>query len=112
MEECVICFGKLDSSVTLKCSHKFHKRCINQWKNKSNTCPTCRRPILIIKTNHAYFSKIPDFLSQYTYSPKETVPEYTYIPSEYNSLYTYDVRSEYQTPDGTSTSITLVTSST
>ena len=29
----------------LECNHKFHKKCLFKWLNKSFTCPLCRSPI-------------------------------------------------------------------
>jgi hypothetical protein len=47
-EECPICleiFGELDEDLllcTLKCGHSYHKRCVNDWLSKDNSCPNCR----------------------------------------------------------------------
>jgi hypothetical protein len=51
-EECPICleiFGELDDDsllCTLKCGHSYHKKCLNDWLFKDNTCPNCRISIL------------------------------------------------------------------
>lgn len=29
----------------LQCNHKFHKKCLFKWLNKSFTCPLCRSPL-------------------------------------------------------------------
>ena len=44
---CSICIDVIDEkTITLKkCGHTFHKFCIQQWYQKSNTCPLCRRII-------------------------------------------------------------------
>ncbi|KAG8035158.1 hypothetical protein G9C98_001648 [Cotesia typhae] len=45
--ECIICmepiikFGKVPS-YTLRCKHTFHKKCIKNWFNQNQSCPTCR----------------------------------------------------------------------
>ena len=43
---CSICLNpvrKTRGSSELRCSHLFHKKCINEWKTKgSATCPECR----------------------------------------------------------------------
>ena len=50
-EECSICGVQMSEGdhMTAPCGHKFHRRCINQWKNSgrsmSNTCPLCRAPM-------------------------------------------------------------------
>ena len=51
-EECPICleiFGELDDYsllCTLRCGHSYHKKCLNDWLFKDNTCPNCRISIL------------------------------------------------------------------
>ena len=53
---CSICLEELDRNIlTIKCGHKFHKKCFRKWetasKNKNNindtniTCPLCRTTI-------------------------------------------------------------------
>lgn len=47
-EECPICleiFGELDDDTllcSLKCGHSYHKKCVNDWLSKDNSCPNCR----------------------------------------------------------------------
>lgn len=51
-EECPICleiFGELDDDLllcTLKCGHSYHKKCVDDWLSKDNSCPNCRIKIL------------------------------------------------------------------
>ena len=50
MEECLICLNPLRSSrprgpSELPCGHNFHRRCIEEWRQTSSTCPTCRHPL-------------------------------------------------------------------
>jgi len=40
-EKCSICF-EVNNDVKLRCGHPFHKTCIDQWLESSNTCPLCR----------------------------------------------------------------------
>ncbi len=45
INSCSICqesFNESDDVNILVCKHMFHKDCINQWLNRSNTCPLCR----------------------------------------------------------------------
>ena len=44
--ECSICLGEENLNKTLSCGHKFHSKCIKEWREKgSNTCPICRAEI-------------------------------------------------------------------
>ena len=110
MGDCVICFDKLDSYVTLKCTHKYHKNCIKNWQKKSNTCPNCRKQIIIIKNNYAYLDKI-DISPKYTYCPKKYISTYAYTPSDYNSLYNYEIPeyNSFEIPEEINTPSTLLT---
>lgn len=41
---CAICtdsFAVNDKLIRLPCQHAYHKNCIVEWLNKSNTCPLC-----------------------------------------------------------------------
>lgn len=58
-DKCTICMDeiKMSESVTLKCSHTFHKKCFSKMvclNNKSDTfCPLCRQDIdgkLLVET--------------------------------------------------------------
>lgn len=50
---CSICLEEFSSSKasgfeftrSLDCKHVFHGNCINQWLQKHNSCPLCRRPL-------------------------------------------------------------------
>lgn len=48
-EDCSICYETTKDSdiVKLKCEHIFHKKCIEQWVEKSGTCPLCRYNIFL-----------------------------------------------------------------
>jgi hypothetical protein len=42
MDECVICLEDSDIDIIrLKCSHRFHKKCIEQWILQKKECPIC-----------------------------------------------------------------------
>ncbi len=48
--KCSICFEKFNNDEEqLKCSHIFHKKCIDEWKKEQPTCPICRYEIEGIK---------------------------------------------------------------
>ena len=53
MNICVICFEPIKSCTIykLECSHQFHNKCILKWKKINNTCPICRKKIIIKKNN-------------------------------------------------------------
>ena len=43
--QCSVCLESInvgDVCVELRCSHKFHLRCIERWCESHNTCPMCR----------------------------------------------------------------------
>ena len=47
-EQCVICLENMDDKkrlLLLDCEHTFHKECIDDWLNNSETCPTCRQNV-------------------------------------------------------------------
>jgi hypothetical protein len=43
---CAICLKKISLNKNCKvlpvCNHKFHIKCINEWLDKNNSCPSCR----------------------------------------------------------------------
>ena len=48
MEVCPICLDEIKDNERyqlLRCSHVYHKKCILEWLDRSNTCPTCREII-------------------------------------------------------------------
>ena len=49
METCSICLDEIQENERyelLRCPHVYHKKCILQWLEKSNTCPECRQIII------------------------------------------------------------------
>jgi len=49
-EDCLICMekyklGELKRKIP-KCSHYFHKKCIDKWLKKKGSCPVCRCNLL------------------------------------------------------------------
>jgi hypothetical protein len=48
LEECSICYGTMlypRLTKTLRCGHKFHRKCINKWTATNPSCPFCRTSI-------------------------------------------------------------------
>ena len=46
LEECSICLDVIEQNRReLKCTHNYHKECIEKWLEKSNKCPLCMRDI-------------------------------------------------------------------
>lgn len=46
--KCLICleeFGDGDDVMTLPCLHIYHKKCVEQWLGRDNSCPVCKTPI-------------------------------------------------------------------
>lgn len=50
--QCMVCLKEFDgydfSFKKLKCGHKFHMKCINEWTIHSKSCPICRKEINIV----------------------------------------------------------------
>lgn len=42
---CVICMSSRYTKIKLQCSHIFHRKCIQEWSNWKQTCPTCQAPL-------------------------------------------------------------------
>ena len=47
---CIICFDALDggdhmTSSSCKCVGQYHIACLEKWRTRSNTCPTCSRAL-------------------------------------------------------------------
>ena len=53
MTECPICFKK--ANYTTKCNHCFCKKCLYKW---GNTCPLCRRYIMLDYPNTRAMSRL------------------------------------------------------
>jgi len=47
--KCSICNDPFEEPVTTRCDHTFCYKCIEQWINTNNSCPTCRSRISNIK---------------------------------------------------------------
>jgi hypothetical protein len=48
LEECPICYGTMlypRLTKTIRCGHKFHRKCIEQWNATNSSCPLCRTSI-------------------------------------------------------------------
>jgi hypothetical protein len=46
LEECSICLDVIEKNRReLKCTHNYHKECIEKWLEKSDRCPLCMRNI-------------------------------------------------------------------
>lgn len=46
LHECSICMEDITAETehVIPCRHKFHSKCIHDWKKMNDTCPLCRRP--------------------------------------------------------------------
>ena len=71
--ECTICFENPKQEKKLQCGHAFCPECIKRWKQCSDSCPMCRRPIArkywrnvcaIKKDNHSFLKHL-QFLIKY-----------------------------------------------
>jgi hypothetical protein len=48
-DTCSICLDKYREGLykrTLVCNHSFHKKCVDKWFKKEQTCPICRKKCL------------------------------------------------------------------
>ena len=46
LKRCPVCLEEFEDQAEvkfLKCLHRFHKDCINQWLNNSTVCPVCKK---------------------------------------------------------------------
>lgn len=72
-DDCVICLSCIDKhhqiSIT-PCKHVFHKKCIDKWKKKANTCPLCRNTLFVKDTVH---QDIRDTLIRFQNELRETI---------------------------------------
>ncbi|XP_016969970.1 E3 ubiquitin-protein ligase TRAIP [Drosophila rhopaloa] len=56
---CVICaelFGQADEVFATVCGHMFHHSCLNQWLDRSKTCPQCRNKCTARNIFRVYFN--------------------------------------------------------
>ena len=53
---CPICFEKVgDKTISLTscaCNSIFHAECIQEWRSINDTCPMCRKPILLAEPTY------------------------------------------------------------
>lgn len=48
-ETCPICLDQFKEGTykrTLVCNHIYHKKCIDGWLKRKDTCPVCRRDVI------------------------------------------------------------------
>eukprot|EP00003_Mantamonas_plastica_P004983 TRINITY_DN13999_c0_g1_i1.p2 TRINITY_DN13999_c0_g1~~TRINITY_DN13999_c0_g1_i1.p2 ORF type:complete len:173 (+),score=58.43 TRINITY_DN13999_c0_g1_i1:538-1056(+) len=67
-EMCIVCMEN-NPEVVLSCAHSYCKSCIDEWKERSNTCPMCRAVAdqedewdLVAKPSN---KEVADFLNDY-----------------------------------------------
>ncbi|XP_057334372.1 myb-like protein I [Microplitis mediator] len=56
---CVICWVRLQSNhniIATDCGHIFHNKCLNDWIERSQTCPECRKDINSTKIRRLYLN--------------------------------------------------------
>merc|ERR1712232_390021 len=47
-KSCCVCredFQEKDEQRTLPCFHRFHRHCVDQWLERSGTCPICKHRV-------------------------------------------------------------------
>ena len=76
------------SIKTLVCGHKFHKECIDEWLDKQNNCPYCRRILKNFFDVKIYWNNRTISFSKYTASIT--------FPIDYPDKRTFDVVIEFK----------------
>lgn len=55
---CSICLSDIsENKIILNCEHEFHFNCLNEWINRNNSCPLCRKTTVnhrLIRYCHVY----------------------------------------------------------
>ena len=55
LTDCVICQCEIEEKgVITACNHKFHKKCLKEWRQQSNQCPLCNKQINKTKRHICY----------------------------------------------------------
>lgn len=49
-DDCAICWEEMKSARKLPCNHLFHDGCLRSWLEHETSCPTCRQPLNITRT--------------------------------------------------------------
>ena len=63
--ECSICLKAIRRTKdTLDCHHSFHRRCIDYWAERSNTCPMCRAPFAPEITEEPWINVLGDTIRE------------------------------------------------
>lgn len=63
--ECSICCDNTNTEyISLKCEHKFHKKCILEWLNNGSNCPLCRENIKECKLCNGTFVIYYDYVGK------------------------------------------------
>jgi Ring finger domain len=61
-DECSVCLEEFktesNKTITLKCSHKFHKCCLNIWFIDNASCPLCRDTCVRSELKHDLFDDV------------------------------------------------------
>ena len=53
-DDCVICLCTIaprEMATKLRCSHVYHRACIETWLSRTATCPSCRAPVAITEND-------------------------------------------------------------
>ena len=66
MDECFICNGR-KKLCTLVCGHKYCHSCLETWNCRSSTCPSCRKPLLIVSGATMNHKNTPMFVTKRMY---------------------------------------------
>lgn len=72
---CAICWEEItDPSVTLKCGHRFHYKCLTEWAKRSEACPMCREEFVSSRTQDSDAEDTTD-MSMWAYYEYDGAPQ-------------------------------------
>lgn len=55
---CSICLELIKDEYETLCKHKFCKSCISDWQKNNNTCPLCRKELIIHNHQKIYYTDL------------------------------------------------------
>lgn len=91
-EPCPICLEDMEPDediASFECSHRYHRKCIDQWMQKSKTCPQCHKPLVEGK-----FDVEKSYTLRHGVDDKKQAVKIVLHPGDYIELRSYEIQSE------------------